>query len=504
MKMKLPYSVGVIAIVVLAASIVFCFLTTICLKSTNQNIEDRVSKIEQSIDDVINDSNIDKFSQEKVNNEIDNLKEEHDLFLNNFTLILSVFAIVVTICTIIMPIYTYNFLQKDQIENFHNKTTTMLEAMTDNSTQTINDLKTEYLQLKTDIENKIKVLEGAEDNFQKWIDEMFSHFDFSDIRIEPIYNIKQNEIDNYYRKAFVEFGFGRNERAIKILDAILLTDPKCDKAWLLKSQIFYSMEQYDSSLVAINTLIKYNDNCNYYYYIRGCISFKAKYYDSAINDFRYVNSKEPRNEQNLVKLAAALHKLCRTREAISFQSIAIECNGNVAQYYADRGIMYHALKEYQKALSDKWQAILLAKNNAQYYGIYSATLFKLKEYEEAIRYANMALEKDAQLSFVYSFRGLSKAQIVNKYDIAEALNDLNKAIDLDSSNHRNYNRRAEWYIMNHNIDCAIKDLEQACKIAPSDPEIMHLYSVAFKNNGDEKSAKEYDEKARQLGYISES
>ena len=491
MKKKLPYSFGVVAIVALIVAVFIVVFMAMCLSNVNHGLEDRLTYIENAINDAVDDFSSQKLLFEQLNTEINVLKEQYDSFVSNLTIILSVFALLVTICTILMPLYTYNFLQKDQITSFHEQTDKALQSMKDETQNAV-----------ANINNQIASIRSVEENFKKWIDELFSPLDFSEIRIEPIYNISKEESDSYYRKAYIDFSIGKTNNALEKLNLILKSDSKNEKTLLAKAQVLYSLEDYDEASNTMDLLLAISNN-PIYYYVRGCIKFQNKNYNAAVSDFFFVYNKRQDDEQNLVKLAAALHKNRQTKDAIHYQTLAIQCNGNIAQYYADRGIMYHALKDYPAALSDKKQAIELSKDNGQYYGICAATLYKLKEYDNAIKHADIAISKDEKMAFAYSFRGLAKAHISEKFSRLEAAEDLNMAINLDNSNHRNFNRRAEFYIKTNEMDDAIKDLDEAYKIDPLDPEIMHLYFLAYKTKGVIDTAESYQIRAKQLGYIPE-
>ncbi len=502
-KRRMPYAVGIIAIVALVMTTFVAVSAMVLLNGANDKLESRIDNMEKTInaltDDEISDMAV-RF--EEIDNEIGNLKENYDVFVNNLTVILSVFALLVTICTVLMPLYTYNFLQKDQIEQFHRTTAHELDLLKNTVSTTVKELKCQQHDMKSEIDARINSIKNTEDSFTKWLDELFKPIDFEDIKIEPIANIGKDDIDYYYRKAYVNLSIGKADKAIKILNAILMSEPRCEKALLAKAQALYSVNKYNEAVEILNTLIELFGNTEYYY-IRGCVKFKAGDYSASINDFRFVYEKEPENEDNIVKLAAALHKNRQTNEAIKFQTMAIKLNNNAAQYYADRGIMNHALKNYPEALADKRQAITLSPNNGQYYGIYSATLFKLHDYEKTVEFADKAIATDEKMAFVYSFRGLAKAHLSGKYSNSEAKSDLDTAIKLDKDNHRNYRRRAEFNIMVNNIDKAIGDLNMAAKIDPMDPETMFLYSEAYRKKGDDKKSNEFIIKAKQMGYIPE-
>lgn len=498
---RIPYSVGVIAIVCIFAALFAVITMALSVKTSNQMLEKKIEGIETAIEEIAmtSDANSDSVLRETVNYEINNMKGEYDNFIGNLTIILSAFALLVTICTIIMPLYTYNFLQKDQIEQYRLQIQQEIQTVNDSMCKLTDDYNVRQKNYKDEFDRQIKNLQSTTTS----LDELFSPFDFDEVRIEPIYNITYEDVELYYRKAIIAFCLGKKKHSLEILNMVLLTDSNNTKVLLSKAKVLYSMSEYVASIETLNKLIELDHN-PYNYYYRGCVKYAAKEYSEAVRDLNFANTRKP-CEQFKVKLAAALHKVRRTLEAIIYQSQAIELNRDNAQYYADRGIMYHALKQYEAALSDKWKAISLSDKNGQFYGIYAATLCKSKKYQDAISYAARALSMDDSLAFVYSFQGLAKAYLPDKYPFEEAINDLNESIELDATNYRNFYRRAEAHIISAagNLDNAFNDLEAAKKMAPDDPEIMYLFFLLYQKRNDTEKANKYLDDARNLGYIPE-
>lgn len=498
-RKRLPYGVGVIAIICIIAAMFAVFIMALNFKSSHQLLELKIEGIETAIAEIsMNPNGIsDSALLETVNYEISNMKADYDGFLSNLTIILSVFALLVTICTVIMPLYTYNFLQKDQIEQFRTQVQSEIKSVRDSLGTFTAEFAENQTIYKSAFDDQISKLQSTTAS----LDDLFSPFDFDDVRIEPIYSITSADLETYYRKAIVAFCLGKKTKSLEMLNVVLLTDPQNKKALLSKAKVLYSMEEYDSAIDTLNELIRL-DHDPYNYYYRGCVKYSAKMYNAAVADLNYAYRQKP-CEQFAIKFAAALHKDRKTFEAIIYQGRAIELNSEVAQYYADRGIMHHALKQYDDALKDKMHAITLAPNNGQFYGIYAATLFKVKRYQEAIRYSDNALSRDSKLAFVYSFRGLSKAYQPSEYTFDNAMDDLNKAIELDPTNYRNLYRRAEAHIISDEGDLtvALNDLQNAHSMSPKDPEIMHLFSLLYDKQADTENANKCRDQAYNLGYI---
>ncbi|MCA0239151.1 MAG: tetratricopeptide repeat protein [Bacteroidetes bacterium] len=101
--------------------------------------------------------------------------------------------------------------------------------------------------------------------------------------------------------------------------------------------------------------------------------------------------------------------------------------------------------------------------------------FQLKsDYENAVEDFNKAIELDDKYTFAYTFRG-ETYHLMNKFD--EAISDLNKAIELDDKYSWAYTNRGEIYRQMNKFDEAISDLNKAI-------ELNDKYSWAYANRGE--------------------
>jgi tetratricopeptide (TPR) repeat protein len=110
---------------------------------------------------------------------------------------------------------------------------------------------------------------------------------------------------------------------------------------------------------------------------------------------------------------------------------AIRIDPNMAEAYMNRGSIYAASQEYDKAIEDSTKALDLnlsrAEDQATALTNRAVAYVGQEKYEEAITDATKALEANAQSAKAYFIRGVSYA---NSQDREKALEDLRRAVEL--------------------------------------------------------------------------
>lgn len=122
-------------------------------------------------------------------------------------------------------------------------------------------------------------------------------------------------------------------------------------------------------------------------------------------------------------------------------------------------------KQYEDAQTNHNRAIILNnRGNAYYYK---------GQYDRAIEDYNKAIELNPNYTYAYYNRGLAYYQKV-QYDLA--IENYNKAIYLDPNDAHAYNNRGNVYYHKLQYDRAIEDYNEAIKLDPN-------YTYAYNNRG---------------------
>src|SRR5690554_5920550 len=126
--------------------------------------------------------------------------------------------------------------------------------------------------------------------------------------------------------------------------------------------------------------------------------------------------------------------------AIENYTKAIQSNSNYKKAYAERGILYHSLKETDKALADFSKALSIDSKYDYARRNRAAIYMEQENFEAAVKDYNQLIAQDAQFSFYYDLRGVANYKIGEK---EQALVDFNKCLELSPNNEKVQVKRAK-------------------------------------------------------------
>lgn len=230
---------------------------------------------------------------------------------------------------------------------------------------------------------------------------------------------------------------------------------------------------------------------------------------------------------NLVK-AVLLHEEGEYDKARSFYNKAIERNtiGDERVYYfygnflydqqsysaASKNLKrahqadqrkYEYLQTYAESLEKerKWKAVIALLESGDYqdkkmyrsYISLANAFYHLKKYKEAINNVDKALDLNSQNSFIFYM----KSRIyyaMGKYDNAEK--EIDTAVVLDMKNFDNYMMFARILSKKGDFKGAIEKIEAAEKIDSNNQELMLMKGIVYKNIDDYRSALKYFRKVK--------
>jgi tetratricopeptide (TPR) repeat protein len=160
-------------------------------------------------------------------------------------------------------------------------------------------------------------------------------------------------------------------------------------------------------------------------------------------------------------------------EKIKLFSNAIELNPENADYFNNRGDVYYALEQYDKAIEDYSKAIELNPENADYFNNRGNVYYNLGHYNEAIKDYCKAIELNHKYANAFYNRG-NVYYALEQFD--KAIEDYCKAIELnpDDADYFNNKGLAFYNLGQHNE--AIKNYSKAIKLNQE-------YANAFYNRG---------------------
>jgi len=465
--------------------------------------------------------------------------QAYDNLSNNLTL----FSILIALIALALPIFSYAFIQKDQMKRIDTqhlllnkkvdtKTSELVIGYTEfnaAATQKIADLDTKFTSLNGIIDSKMDELNQKQTKLEKDFETAID-----DIRkqIEQTQEVTSSVIPNPKGNDVVE---------IKPTDE---TPAATARALFLGARINMIKEKYDEALKQIDNAIGLEPNNASYYSVRGAILHELKRYKDAIYDENKAIDLEPNNARYYDNRGATLHEMKQYEDAVKDSNKAIDLEQNNADYYDNRAVTLYNLKRHEDALKDTNKAIDFKPNNARYYDNRGAILRGLKRYKEAQTDIENALllepnnvEFLIDLSYTLYKRGLYKQALeccaelgddIASYNLALRaramstlklaqqqgskisreereliMNDLNKAIEIDLENRYSLLDQAQAFFLLQDYDSMRESLEKAKDIDPDEPETYHWLAEYYRAIGDGENATLNDRLADEKGYISE-
>jgi len=209
---------------------------------------------------------------------------------------------------------------------------------------------------------------------------------------KDLFKFSKNKYENEDFKGSLEF-----------LNRALTEDPKFISAYFLRSEVYYRMGQYYSSVQDINSIFKIEKDVSSHTYnylmTRGKSFLALKDYINASKDFEKSYALSSDNDE-LYFYKAKLGKETRNyKSAIEDLNLAIKINSENPEFYALRSeikILYlnpvKGSEHFQSILGDMNLAIALAPDNYQFYVIRSKFLKSMGEVEKAISDYNRMIE----------------------------------------------------------------------------------------------------------------
>ena len=232
----------------------------------------------------------------------------------------------------------------------------------------------------------------------------------------------------------------QKQEIIQAIDSIIVpnTNATAD-IWIERGGQLWRLRRSEEAIKAFDEAIKQNDPDNVYlaWYGKGLALFELSKYQTAIE-----------------ALQQAINTLPKGEDLKNFHSRILQL----------QSVVYRYLENYEQALTVINQAISLVPNNPNHYNEKWAVLDQLKRYDEGLAAITRAINLAPRAAW-YSNRGVLY-QDQQKYKLA--LDDYNKAIELNPNHANAYVNRGVLYKDLQKYDLALSDYSKAIDINPND------------------------------------
>ena len=288
-----------------------------------------------------------------------------------------------------------------------------------------------------------------------------------------------------------------NEKALDYFNQSIETNPNSAYSHSKRGNFYAELEKYENAINDLTKAIELSPKNGYYYSLRGDVYYSAyEQYEDSTDD----------NRGNLFGSTLEVGYL----DAISDYKKAIELDPDDGDYPFMLAILYqNKLSDYDGAINYYNKAIELNPDEPIIYGnIAQLYRVQIKDFRKALEYFNKAIDLDPNSDWSYSRRGLLykdlKQQNDNenfeddetrkakrKKDYYEmALEDFNKAIELNPKDATYFEWKAELFLFNlKKYNDAIINYKKALKLDPDqESEYLFLLTTAYEYKKDYNSA----------------
>ncbi|GCL49493.1 tetratricopeptide repeat protein [Microcystis aeruginosa NIES-3804] len=258
------------------------------------------------------------------------------------------------------------------------------------------------------------------------------------------------------------------------------TNAKAD-IWIERGGQLWRLERYEEAIKAFDEAIKQNDPDNVYlaWYGKGLALGALDKYQPAIEALQQAINTLPKREDLknfhssiLQQQSGVYRSLENYEQALSVINQAISLVPNNPNYYNEKSGVLSRLKRYDEGLAAITQAINLAPR-AAWYGNRGVLYYNQQKYKLALDDYNKAIELNPNFAMAYYNRGVLYFN-QKKYELALA--DCNKAIELNRNYADAYNNRGVLYRLQEKYELALADYSKAIDINPNNAE-------AYNNRG---------------------
>lgn len=201
----------------------------------------------------------------------------------------------------------------------------------------------------------------------------------------------------------------------------------------------------------------------------------------SVHDNREDGSLVPAGRRELAPVASANSLVSRALADLAEPPLLtagelIRPKPNNAISYIDRGSVWLAKKEYDKAITDFNDAVCLDPKSAAAYNLRGLAWYSKKEYDTAITDFCEAIRLNATYAGFFSNRGTAWRD-KEAYD--NAIKDYTQALQLDPANADTYKLRGIAWWNNQDYDNAISDLNQAIRLDPNNSALFRIRGMLW-------------------------
>lgn len=243
----------------------------------------------------------------------------------------------------------------------------------------------------------------------------------------------------------------------------------------LKGVKYFSEDNYEEAIKYFTKHLEKDSLDGKALAFRGQCYSSLEKYDLAINDLALAVNNGKHDVETYNDLGNALYKTGEFLDAVNCFYTARLIDKNYAQTYFNLGVALASLEKYRNSIQAFNQYLRMKQDHLGYYAR-GTTYFYMDELDSALNDLNKAIELDKTKEDYFIKRGAIYAES-DKYQ--EALIDFDNAIKLDNSYGEAYHAKAITYALMKNNLKACEELFKARKL---DPEEDYKLDIDYNTN----------------------
>jgi tetratricopeptide (TPR) repeat protein len=328
-----------------------------------------------------------------------------------------------------------------------------------------------------------------------------------------------NSVESLLEKAHCLILLNRLNRASNVLEQILSTKHGIARAYVLKAQIyekqgFFSKAEDEltralhynphsplalqmrakllmgagkpkQALKDVNNLVRMARHNPKVFLMRARILVSLRNYSRALHDYEMAEKLALQPEEIVKEKVLVFFKMGQPKKVLETLATRLNKGTEGVDVLILRARAYIGLKSYSAAERMLHRVLQNQPSHAQanlYIGVAAMRQSKL---DAALAYFNRAIELDASLTAAYKERARTFAELE---EYVRAIKDLNHAAHVDPSDGDIFALRGSFYVHRKLYDAAIEDFTRALDRTPSDPKILYARAYAYWEKEDLDSA----------------
>jgi arylsulfatase A-like enzyme/Tfp pilus assembly protein PilF len=258
--------------------------------------------------------------------------------------------------------------------------------------------------------------------------------------------------------------FGRNEKAVEILGAIVKQHPDNARAYVLLGHAYAELKRDDMAVRNLRKAASYEpDNAEAHEGIGNVYKRMGKV-DAALEEFELARRLDPQNARILTNIGWCFQQKMRVDEALAYYDKALALDESIATAHANRAICYHKKGRMPDAMRELKRAIELDPELAFARAELCACLFDQGELNGAIESCKKAIALDPKSFDGHTNLGVCLAR---QGDMTKALASFVRAKEVAPSNPIGYINLGRAYLALGNRVEAESSFKKALEIDPS-------------------------------------